>query len=288
MKSTFAIIILILGIKAYAQVCVHCMYYRNNVTHPLPHKMPNVSPVANFYLPWWYSYSMPHYTNYNYPGSWSNYGLNGNHYAHNHGGGMVGKPNLYIYGKNGTNFSIQLEFNKKSNLLASVPSYENGWSGTVMNNSVLSNGGSYEYIYYDYGVDIASLQWERGNCVEEKNLMDSLNKTLISSGFNRKEIDDFNEYWSFKMPSADKYCIFPQTDKELDRVVKIKSTPKATLNRLIFFIVPQNKEQEKIKHLKYFKRPKQEWSPQINQVKRDLIINEWGVAFLDESHPFIQ
>jgi hypothetical protein len=287
MKSLFSIITLIISINAYTQDCIHCMYYRNYVTSS-PYQMTNFSPVANYYLPWWYNYSMPYYSNYNYPGSWQNYGLNGNHYAHNHGGGMVGKPNLYVYGKNGTKFSIQLNFNKKSNLLAAVPSYENGWNATVMNNSILSNGGSYEYIYYDYGVDIASLQWEKGYCVEEKSLMDRLNKDLVSSGFNRKEIDDFNEYWSFKMPSAENYCVFPQANEELDKVVKIMTTPKATLNRLIFFIVPQNKEQEKLKHIKYFQKPLKKWSSQVNQEKSDLLINEWGIAFLDESHTFDQ
>lgn len=274
------LVLLFLSISnLFAQDCVHCRYYRNYMGFS-PYRNTGFKPIANHYLPWWYNYSMPRYSYYNRPAPWMNYGINGKHYPNHGGGGMVGKPNLYVYGKTETEFSIELEFEEKSLLLLSVPAYDTRWSGRIINNGILYKDAFYAYFYYDYGVNLKKLQWTSGSCVKEEALMGYLNKLLKAHNFNKVEIDDFNEYWSFKMPPAKTYCIFPQVNKHLSKVVKIKVTPKATINRLIFFIVPQTAIFKST--VPYLQKPIMKWKPVSEEVSAQIHINEWGVAFLDE------
>jgi hypothetical protein len=238
--------------------------------------------VTNQYMPWWYDYSRNYYPNYHQPAPWYNYGVQGSYYPNHGGGGMVGKPNLYIYGKKGTNFSIRLKGDEKSLLLAAVPGYENGWTGKLNDKGFVAEDSQYGYVYYDYSVDISKLQWTQGKCVKQNQLMGYLNKLLKLNNFKKNEIKDFNDYWPYKMPQADEYCVYPQGNKELDVVAKLEVTPKANINRLAFFVVPRNAIPLKQK-ITYFRKPSSEWK-QVNVKNKDPIqINEWGVGFLDES-----
>lgn len=285
MKKIIIILLMVNCSISYAQHCVHCMYYRNQLQMS-PYQNTGFNQVSNYYMPWWNNYSSQRYRNYNMPSAWSNFGINGNQYPSHHGGGMAGKPNVYIYGKKGTEFSIKLKFEQKSFLLASVPSYRTSWRGIVSSKGVDIDSTKYPYLYYDYIVNIDKMQWRAGKCVSESKLMPYLNNTLKQHGFNKNEINDFNEYWSFKIPSADEYCIFPQGNKELHRVVEVVTIPKARLNRLVFFIVPQVKT-KRFRKLTYFNRPKLNWTVSVadKDIKKEkLLIHEWGIAWLDEKY----
>ena len=124
-----------------------------------------------------------------------------------------GKPNVYIYGKAGTKFNLTFKFSKKSILLSTVPSYEKEWSGVITGDGILHDNAFYRYFYYDYGLDINKLQWTSGSCVSEKKLMEYLNTKLLESGFHKREIHDFNEFWSYKIPEAKSHCVYPQGSK---------------------------------------------------------------------------
>lgn len=274
-------IMMFFSFNSYAQNCIHCMYYQNYMGFN-PYQNTGFGQVYNYYTPWWNQYSMPRYSYYNTPAPWMNYGMNGSQYPSHHGGGMMGKPNVYVYGKNGDNFKITFEFSEKSLLLSAIPSYQTEWKGTVTNGGIIYDNVFYRYFYYDYGVDISKLQWEEGECVKDANLMEYLNNLLTSSGFNKREIDDFNEYWSYKMPPGEEFCVYPQGNKELDRVAKLDIEPKATINRLSFFIVPQvDKGMQKIP---FFKKPTRKWTPKHLKQKNSIYVNEWGVGWIDESN----
>lgn len=265
--------------------CVHCLHYQNQRTFHTPPHFQTFTPVVNQFVPWWYSYSMPMYMNYNRPGAWMNYGLNGGFYPGLHGGGFAGKPNVYVYGAPGTKFSISLSFKENSELIAAVPPLRNHWKGTTAQSGVLVDNTYYDYLYYDYGVDISKLQWTKGSCVEKKKLMPHLQELLIQSGFNKTEIDDFNEFWSFKIPPAKNYCVFPHSNHELNNAVTYQVTPAATVNRILLFIIPHaNDFSEELTALPYFQKPNETWTASPETSENPLYINEWGVAFLDETH----
>ena len=261
--------------------CIHCMYYQQSMIQN-PYMNTGFMPIYNYYTPWWNPYSMQRYPNYNTPAPWMNYGMNGSHYPSHHGGGMAGKPNVYIYGKAGTKFNLTFEFSEKSLMLSTVPKYDKKWEGVVTGDGIVSNDAFYRYFYYDYGLDIKKLQWKRGSCVSENKLMEYLNKKLLESRFHQREIHDFNEFWSFKIPEAKRYCIYPQGNKELNQVAKINISPKADINRLTFLIVPQ-KNIPKESGRPFIKPPVTKWKPELIKKENEILINEWGVAWLDES-----
>ena len=211
-----------------------------------------------------------------------NYGMNGSHYPGHHGGGMAGKPNVYVYGNVGQEFKISFNFSEKSLLLSAIPQYIKEWNGVIVEDGIVHNKAFYRYYYYDYGLDIDKLQWTSGKCVLKEELIDYLNSLLNKSGFFEKEIHDFNEYWSYKMPEASEYCVFPQGNKELKMVAELHVEPKASLNRVTFFIVPQVKI-DHVKNRPFFNRPKKEWESTNSKRQEALHINEWGVAWVDES-----
>ena len=261
--------------------CIHCMYYQQSMIQN-PYMNTGFMPIYNYYTPWWSPYSMQRYSNYNTPAPWMNFGMNGSYYPSHHGGGMAGKPNVYIYGKAGTKFNLTFKFSKKSILLSTVPSYEKKWSGVITGDGILHDNAFYRYFYYDYGLDINELQWTSGSCVSEKKLMEYLNTKLLESGFHQREIHDFNEFWSYKIPEAKSYCVYPQGKKELDKVAKINTNPEADINRLTFFIVPQNKI-PKASDRPFFIPPRKKWEATSTKKENDILINEWGVAWLDEN-----
>lgn len=261
--------------------CIQCMYYQNSMNIN-PYQNTGVMPVFSYMNPWWTGYSMNNYAFANRPAPWMNYGMNGQSYPGNHGGGMMGKPNVYVYGKEGERFVLEFNFSPKSQLLSAIPSFKKKWQGVIAGDGILHQNVFYRYYYYDYEVDINLLQWERGQCVKESDLMETLNEWLEKSGFNKREIDDFNEYWSYKMPQASEFCIYPQTQEELDKVAKIETTPKASINRLSFFIVPQTGV-DVAKKVPSYKRPSKKWKPTKVSTNQALQINEWAVGWLDES-----
>ncbi|MAZ47243.1 MAG: hypothetical protein CME65_01690 [Halobacteriovoraceae bacterium] len=261
--------------------CIHCMYYQNYMGIN-PYQNTGYEQIHQYYSPWWYRYSAPQYTNYNRPAPWMQWGMNGHHFPTHQGGGVMGKPNVYVYGSNNTEFEISIKFSEKSNLLSAIPSYQKVWRGKIVNNGILHENAFYRYYYYDYGVDISKLQWESGKCVKDDELMGYLNNVLNQSGFRKKEIDDFNEYWSYKMPPGDSYCVYPQRNKELNKVARLETKPAAIINRLSFFIVPQV-EKDLNRKVSSFKKPSREWKAEKQNANQGIVINEWGVGWLDQA-----
>lgn len=233
--------------------------------------------------PWWSPYGNYNYSNFYRPGAWYNHGLS-NHYYPGQGNMVAGKPNLYFHGVE-KDLRFVINFNNKANMLASAPIHnEDGWMLKKDRNKIVVNGNKYDYLYYDYKLDSHSLQSSRGFCGDRHSVFKKMVSALNEMKFKDKEVTDFEDYWSVKLPKGN-FCVYPQSHDELQQIAQWNSShAPGFFKRVLFVVVP-----EAILGTKYaanFKnRPSQGWNP-ISGVYRHpsstnpLQVHEWGIAFL--------
>ena len=211
-------------------------------------------------------------------------GFNGNSSLGNMNMG-IGKPNVYVSGPTGSEIKIQVKLPGDSFPWVGVPSHESkGWSAKIASDGALvSDGVKYPYFFYDFRATEGKLQDQAGFCSTPEAILPRLLATLTKAGFQKREVQDFKDYWAYKLPSSEEYCVFPQMTAELDRIAKLEITPAPSrLTRLTFVIVP--KEWRAKPEQKFANRPKKEWiAPDDKQRKiaSDATeVREWGVGFL--------
>lgn len=263
------------------QAPCNCESVLSKIQYPFP---PYIQPSMS---PWWL-YQAPFYPNYFYPGQWMNFGLNSGYYP---GQGHVGlaKPNVYFHGPKGTKFKMQIQMiDNQANWLATVPDYDLGWSGKIAEGNKIEIGKPhYSFLYYDLRTDEKPFQSKSGFCSNRAESLKKMSEVLKNQGFSSQEIFDFEEYWQIKMPPKD-VCVFPQTENELDRIVKLEIRPHPDhIRRMVFVVVYQDSTKTKYKG-KFLTKPTQNWvslkSERAPSSKNSnlLEIHEWGVAFLFE------
>ena len=238
--------------------------------------------------PWWSPYGSYSYPNFRYPGAWSGWVMTPSFYpgggGFTHGGGYMGKPNIYLHGKKGTKVSIRVKYGLKATTLAAVPLHgKAGWKGVITGeNAFVVNRALYPYLYFDYRFDLASLQDQEGFCSNAEGLMPRLLDALRTSGFSDYEMKDFSEYWSIKMPPSDEYCVYPQDERTLSRVAPLEITPTpARITRMNFVIVLKKAMASYDGPFSIV--PHAEWkiTKEREPASDDaFVIHEWGVGFL--------
>jgi len=254
---------------------------------------PNMSPWGAPY-PWWWQTGPMMYSNFYQPAPWYQSSNWNNYYAPSGvmpsyypgtGGMMMGKPNLYIEGPAGTPITIKMKFTEQgANWLATVPSHgTQGWKGTLEEKGrIRTDQGIYGFLFSDYRVNGFHLQDREGFCSTKKNVLGKMAISLNRSGFTGREIADFLEYWSVKFPQAERYCVYPQDERQLATVADLEVTPKpASIRRLLFMV--QLEENLGKSAGKFTKAPVREWNPQpvraLASDKNAIKIREWGVGF---------
>lgn len=240
--------------------------------------------------PWWVRYSA-FYPNFFYPGPWSYFGLHRGFFP-GHGNVGIAKPNLYLYGRDGTTATVELELNSKvrTTWLASAPDYDAGWIVKLKNQNVVEvDGTGYRYLYYDLRADDTPFQATKGFCAERNEAIEKMSKILSQMGFIKTEIADFEDHWRVKMPPRD-VCVFPQANSEMDRIAKLKIQPmQAQVTRLLF-VVAYKDGMAAGRTGKFRELPQAEWKHQDHLPSKNrrelaskdsskLVAREWGVAF---------
>lgn len=275
-----------MGPSPYMTYCAQCgswvesnMFYNN--------------PYNNPYNNW----QLRNYSYYNYPGVWNQWGLHNSYYP-GPGNFVAGKPNIYIDTKSKKEIRVELKFSEGSNLLAASPKYSieknsnknlsdlestAGWSIVAVEKGKLQNADSdavYDYLYYDYKFHQESLQNKEGFCVKHSELVPRMEAILYALEFNQNEVDNFFNYWTnkFSPDIASEFCVYPQSNLELDKIVKlnIAPTPKKIL-RVDFVVIPMPTESSK-----FINRPVTDWDPKqyaINESYKDedIVVREWGI-----------
>lgn len=162
---------------------------------------------------------------------------------------LVYKPNIYIYPEENLNLEVYLDFPQGGRVVASIPEYGNFWDVFVDTTGTIDN--SYRYLFYE---SAQPDQWQRyeGWLVEQKDLELFFENNLAQYGFRGNEIEDFTDYWIPRLKSSDYYLIYPQTQDEIDPLIKLSfSIPPDNIQRLFYCIrgydeLPENPIQEPV------------------------------------------
>lgn len=249
--------------------------------------------------PWWMGYGAMTYPNFFSPGPWINNGMYSGMYNSNpyngyfssgingslypgQGGSFAAKPILYVNGPDGTPIKIRTRLTKDTQWLVAVPGHgESAWSGTIQKNRLISADADYRYIYYDYRMDEKKLQDSNGFCTRRGELIPRLAAALKGSGFKANEIKDFTDSWTIKIPPSERYCVYPQSNSELQAIATLEIEPKPSQFKQVLFIVQFGENLDG--KGKFHSAPIASWKPTIETrepAAATVQIREWGVGFL--------
>lgn len=239
--------------------------------------------------PWWGAWGYNQYNASFYsPCGWGSFGCGGNHYPHD-GNIAMGKPNIYLTGKDEGKF--KLKFTGDSfNFLATVPSFKDKEvSGELRKGSIYSENTWYPYLFYDARVSDEHFQSTHGFCGTRKEIFKFMLEGLAKYEFPNEARTDFAEYWAVKLPEALKYCVFPQVNAQLDKTAPLEFTfddkTQARTERLFYLVIPQDHKGKRIpaKEHRFADKPKSQWKHYTRTViPKTPYLYEWGVGFVFE------
>ncbi len=188
-------------------------------------------------------------------------------------GAVLRKPNIYLYPKKLVNLTITIEFPNGGYLMQTIPQYQDGWHVTVEPNGLINN--RYRFLFYE-GRAPDRYQYQAGWVVAGDSLFAFFSNNLKASGFSEAEIKDFIDYWIPILESDTSYAIYPQYQKDLEPIVRLKfSIPPTNLRRLIY-VLRECPSTFQIKQ-----------RPVIPAFKREgFYVIEWGVVLQESNKPF--
>jgi hypothetical protein len=172
----------------------------------------------------------------------------------------VKKPAVYLYPIEQMNVSVKVNVNGK--LTYTDPEYNTGWNVNATPTGIID--GKYDYLFYEADLNKVELPNE-GWVVEYENLKEWFEEYLPKLGLNKKETEQFEEYWLAKLRKVKYYDIRILGDKFLSENMELLIEPKPeTLLRLNFFFKPLSSKID----LK---------APEIREVTRKgFTVVEWG------------
>ncbi len=185
-------------------------------------------------------------------------------------GPVIRKPNIYIYPTKETELTVKINFPNGGSLIESIPAYKDGWRIRVDSTGLINN--TYRYLYYECTTPDL-FQHKQGWIVPKDSLTGFFTENLKQSGFSRKEISDFLEYWIPVLHSAEYFAIYPQYKKDILPIVQLDfSIQPDNLLRLFYFI----KECDKAFRI--------DPPPEMTGFSRTgFHVVEWGAIFNDDS-----
>ena len=170
------------------------------------------------------------------------------------------KPAVYLYPLETTDVSVKVRVN--GSIIYSDPEYNTGWSVNVTPDGMINN--KYDYLFYEANLKKYEVP-DEGWVVEYDNLKNWCDEYLPKLGLNKKEKEQFEEYWLAKLRKAKYYDIRMLDGKFLSENMDLLIEPKPeTLIRLNFYFKPLSSKIE----LK---------APEIKEVTRKgFTVVEWG------------
>jgi hypothetical protein len=173
---------------------------------------------------------------------------------------VVKKPAVYLYPEKEMNVNVNVEVNGK--LTFTEPEYITGWNVNVKPDGLID--GKYDYLFYEANLNKIELP-EEGWIVQFGKLENWLDEYLPQLGLNKKETEQFKEYWLKDLKKANYYEIKLLENNFLEENMKLKISPAPqTVLRLNFYFKPAFEKRD-IK------------SPTINKVERKgFTVIEWG------------
>lgn len=151
---------------------------------------------------------------------------------------MVYKPNIYIYPLLKSRLCVQISFPLGGNILESIPQYSEGWCVNVDTNGRINE--QFDYLFYE-SKQPNLFQYEKGWCVDRENLKAFFEKNMALYHFSTSEIKDFVDYWIPLLTVDNFYCIYPQTNEIIDKIIQLDFSIKPNrIHRLFYGIVGTN------------------------------------------------
>ena len=146
----------------------------------------------------------------------------------------VKKPAVYLYPTEQMNVSVKVNVNGK--LTYTDPEYGTGWNVNASPTGLINN--KYDYLFYEADLNKVELPNE-GWIVEYAKLKEWFEEYLPKLGLNKKETEQFEEYWLAKLRKAKYYDLRILDNKFLSENMDLVIEPKPeTLLRLNFFFKP--------------------------------------------------
>lgn len=173
---------------------------------------------------------------------------------------VVKKPAVYLYPEKEMKVSVKVEVN--GNLTFTDPEYNTGWNVNVKPDGTIDN--KYDYLFYEADLKKIELP-EEGWVVEFSKIEKWFDEYLPKFGLNKKETEQFKEYWLKDLRKANFYEIKLLGNNFLEENMNLIITPEPqTILRLNFYFKPLTEKKE-IK------------SPEIRKFERKgFTVIEWG------------
>jgi hypothetical protein len=147
-------------------------------------------------------------------------------------------------------------------MIKDVPEYNNGWNVFVTKEGIIE--GKYDYLFYEANLKKISIPKE-GWIVEYSELEFWFNKNLKLLGLNKKETDQFKEYWLNQLEKSKYYEIKLLSNEFLDENMDLIITPEPETEIRLNFIFKPLKKNYSIKN------------PEIITPERNgFTVVEWG------------
>ena len=144
----------------------------------------------------------------------------------------------------------------------SIPDYINGWNVFVTEKGIIN--GKYDYLFYE--ADLRKVKLPDGGWIVKYEELDNwLEDNLIRFGLNKKEKEQFIEYWANELPESRYYLIKLLDEEFLEKNMKLVINPiPDSVIRLDFYFKPID-ERIDIRE------------PEIKTPKREgFVVVEWG------------
>ncbi|MCX6809563.1 MAG: hypothetical protein NTZ65_02340 [Candidatus Berkelbacteria bacterium] len=134
-----------------------------------------------------------------------------------------GKPVVYLYPEKPTQVQVKVA----ADITKSEPEYKNGWNVLANPDGKLQlDGKTFPYLFWEGLGKGVYPQIDFGSVVAKSDVVNKIETDLKSMNLNDKEIADFLDFWTPKMPDQPFVRLSWLTNKELDRLAPISVTPK--------------------------------------------------------------
>ena len=176
------------------------------------------------------------------------------------------KPAIYLYPEKEENIHVKIA--PKGDLTYAIPPYPLlGWNVRAKpNGEITYNNGRYDYLYYEAEIPDSEIRKPTEGFVIEKNKIKFLLDTLLPKlSLNRKEADQFTQYWLNVLPDSPYYFVGIVSASNLNSIAPISISPKpdTVIRVALYFEALDNK----------ISVPK----PVISPIRREgFTVVEWG------------
>ncbi len=188
------------------------------------------------------------------------------YYVYCGGASEKAKPVIYLYPTKKQDVTVSVS--PEGGVTESIPEMGKAWKVTAWPDGKIvekKSGQEYPYLFWESKDNDTPINLSEGFVVATSELKTFFEQKLSILGLNKKEIDDFNEYWIPEMQGKPYVFISFYTKERIDREAPLKVSPKPDTVIRVYF--------DHLKLDKPFDVPEQQLEPAGRQ---GFAVVEWG------------